>query len=60
MQNKHHVNMQIDELQEDPLGHPKNSPWVELLITDSNQDCVKIVEISPSRTLKISPSLSTE
>lgn len=52
--------MQIDELEEDPLGKPEKNPWAELIIVGSDKDHVKIVEISASRTLKINHSLSVD
>jgi len=52
--------MQIDGIKEEPLVHPKGRSWVYLITTGYEQSNVKLVEINPLRTMKISPSLSID
>jgi len=52
--------MKIDLLKEKPSENPKDSQWVELVINFYDQNNVKIVEINPSRTLKIIHFLSID
>ena len=37
----------------------EGNPWIELCLVDPSPEHVKMVVFSPSKTLKINPSLST-
>lgn len=52
--------MLIDELVEKSLEQPKKNPWTDLCSIDFDLEHAKVVEIIPSRTLKINPSLSAK
>lgn len=51
--------MPIYELVEEYLGEPENNPWDKLFTINFEQDHVNIMEINPSKTLKINSSLPT-
>lgn len=52
--------MPINELVEESLRKPENTPWAKLFTTNSDQYHANIMETNPSKTLKIIPSLSAE
>lgn len=63
LQNNYLATINIDGLKEEYLANlicAQGNSWVDLIIDGSDQGNVKIIEINPSKTLKIIPFISND